>query len=155
MLPVIQRSFDSSFDVFRELDRLVTSTACEVNRRVVGFPFDVYEVEDALVVEAELPGFGKDQVDVSIEDSVLTITAKAEATTEPTDDALEAESSVPETQSVIKNHIRERRQATRVRRLTVPATFDVTKVDAVLTDGMLTLSLPKREEVKPKQVEIR
>jgi len=100
---------------------------------------DVIEANNQLVVTADLPGFAKDQVSVSVEDSVLTIAATRDAVDH-------AESTV---------HVRERRANDVSRKFKVPSSYDTTKVDAKLEHGVLTLTLPKREEKKPHSIEVK
>ena len=144
MIPTIRKTFDNPFQALRDFDRVVNRMWDHVEDTVstAGFPVDIREQDDQLVIEAELPGFRKDQIEVSVEQHVLTIDANR---------AAKADSS-PECSKV---HVHERRATQLSRRFTVPSTYDTTKVDASLADGVLTLRLDKREESKPQKIEVK
>ncbi len=140
------------FAAFRDLDRVLNGVWSKVEEGVnqatgAGhtaptpgrFAMDVVESEDQLIVTADLPGFAKDQVHVSVVDRVLTIEAKRE----PAD---LSESTV---------HVRERRHHDIARTLKVPQAYDTTQVQAKLEHGVLTLTLPQREEKKPHTIEVK
>jgi HSP20 family protein len=91
---------------------------------------DVYEDEDHLYLKAELPGFTKDQISLQIEKSVLTIKAERKGSDE------EAEVSYS-------------------RSFTLDDSIDTNNISAELKNGVLTLTLPRREESKPRQIEIQ
>ena len=105
----------------------------------VAAPVDVYETDNNIVLKAAVPGLKPDDIDVTITGEVLTIKGeyKQEEKTER------------------RNYIhQERRYGSFCRQLTLPTAVDTTKVSAVFEDGVLTLEMPKREEVKPKSVKI-
>ena len=143
---------NNPFAAFRDLDRVLNGVWTKVEEGVnqaqrsacstpAGrFAADVVEADDRLTVTADLPGFAKEQVNVSVEDDVLTISAKRDAV-EPGDDA--------------KVHLHERTRTDVERKFKVPAAYDTGAVDARLEHGVLTLVLPKREEKKPHQIEVR
>jgi len=101
---------------------------------------DIREDQDHLYVEADLPGFKKDEVDITLENQTLTISAehKPQPTEEKKGDWL----------------LNERRYARFLRSFTLPPTVDDQKVDAKLQDGVLKLTLNKREETKPKKIQV-
>lgn len=106
----------------------------------VGAPLDVYETGDEIVLKASVPGLRPEDIDVSITGDVLTI--KGEYKTE-----LESDQQ--------RNYLRqERRFGSFCRQLTLPSAIDANKVNATFENGVLTLEMPKREEVKPKSVKI-
>ena len=144
MIPTIRKTFDNPFQALRDFDRVVNRMWDQVEDTVstAGFPVDIREENDQLVIEAELPGFRKDQIDVSVEQNVLTIDANRAVKTD----------AAPESSKV---HVHERRATQLSRRFTVPSTYDTTKVDASLADGVLTLRLDKREESKPQKIEVK
>ena len=140
MINSMQKVWDTPFDLLRDMDRAINGRVGVDNDDLTAkYPVDIHEDEDGLTVAAELPGFTKDQVDVSIDNGVLTIAAKRD-TTKKED---------------VTAHLHERR-FTRVRRqFTLPTTVDPTDVDAKLADGLLTLRLKKKEEVKPRKIEVK
>ncbi|MEL7087863.1 MAG: Hsp20/alpha crystallin family protein [Planctomycetota bacterium] len=142
MLPTLRRTFDNPFQALREFDRVANRLWDGVEEGVgtASFPVDIREENDHLIVDAELPGFAKDQIDVSVEQGVLTIEAQRENR--------QAESNA-------KVHLHERRYTHLSRRFSLPNAYDTTAVDASLSDGVLTLKLAKREESKPRKVEVK
>ncbi|MEM8739301.1 MAG: Hsp20/alpha crystallin family protein [Planctomycetota bacterium] len=142
MHPVIRRTFDNPFNALREFDRAVNRVWDQVEEGVgtASFPVDIREQEDQLIVEAELPGFTKDQIAVSVEQGVLSIEAERQA------DHANHEGKV---------HLNERRYTHLARRFTLPSAYDTHHVEAGLADGVLTLALNKREESKPKKIEVK
>jgi len=101
---------------------------------------DVAEENDAYVVKVELPGVNKDDVKITLESNILTIRGEKKTENEVKD----------------KNYHRtERSYGSFQRSFTLPTTVRNDKVDAVYKDGILTVSLPKAEEAKPKQIEVK
>jgi HSP20 family protein len=100
---------------------------------------DVREDGDHLYVEAELPGFKKEDVDITLENQTLTIAAERKSTSE---DA--------------KGEwlLNERRYSRFLRSFNLPPTVDEQSVNAKLTDGVLTVTLNKREETKPRRITV-
>jgi len=99
---------------------------------------DIDESEDAFVVKAELPGVDKDDVSVTIEDGVMTI--KGEKRTETKDK---------------KRHRVECSYGSFVRSFTLPQSSTADKVVAEYKNGILHLTIPKSEEAKPRQIEVK
>jgi HSP20 family protein len=101
---------------------------------------DVHETEDAYVVEADVPGLKKDDVHIEVADNVLTIKGERKDEKEDKD----------------KNYHRvERSFGSFARSVALPAGFDGTKVSAKFDNGVLTVTLPKPEERKPRRVEVK
>ena len=101
---------------------------------------DVAEEDDAYVVTASLPGIAPEDVEITLTDNVLTIQGEISK-----DEAIDEQ----------KYHIRERRFGRFVRSVTLPNAVAADQVEAVSENGVLKLTLPKTEEVKPKRIEIR
>ena len=140
MINSLQKVWDTPFDLLRDVDRAFNGRVGVDNGDLTAkYPVDIHEDADGLTVSAELPGFAKNEVDISIDNGVLTLAAQREAITK--EDATV--------------HLHERR-FTRVRRqFTLPTSVDTTDVDATLADGVLTLRLKKKEEVKPRKIEVK
>ena len=103
------------------------------------FPVDVYETKDDVVVKASLPGIRPEDIDVSVTGQVLSIKASCEA----------------EKEEQARNYFRrERRTGTFVRQLQLPSEVDSAKADAAFEHGVLRLTLPKTEAVKPKAIKV-
>jgi HSP20 family protein len=99
---------------------------------------DLYQNNDNVVAVVELPGMRKEDIDVSLHDGMLTI-------------AGERQSSVGEGE---KTERTERFSGKFRRSVTLPTGVDASKVSASYKDGILTVTLPKSEEAKPKKVEV-
>ncbi len=108
--------------------------------RLAPYGVDIREDGDNLVVEAELPGFKKDEVDITLENQTLTISAekKEENKEEKKGEYL----------------LNERRYSRFLRSFTLPPTVDEKSVQAKLEHGVLTVSLNKREETKPRKISV-
>lgn len=100
---------------------------------------DIYEHDGSLVLKAELPGIEPKDVDVHVENNVLTL--RGERT-------LESEVKREQYQRM------ERSYGTFSRSFTLPNVVDNEKIKAEFKDGVLRVTLPQREEAKPKQISI-
>jgi HSP20 family protein len=104
-------------------------------------PLDVYESGDRYVVSVELPGIEPGDVDVSVEDSTMTIKGQRDFFyKDATDESFRRI---------------ERRYGQFTRTITLPSTADVEKVDAKFDKGVLTIEVPKREEAKPRKITVK
>jgi len=106
------------------------------------YAVDVREDADHIYVEAELPGYKKDEIDITLENQTLTIAAERRSEQEKGD----------ETKGELLLH--ERRYSRFLRSFTLPPTVDEQTVNAKLTDGVLTITLNKREETKPRKISV-
>ncbi|MEM6797196.1 MAG: Hsp20/alpha crystallin family protein [Acidobacteriota bacterium] len=101
---------------------------------------DIVEREDAFVATADLPGLSKDDIDIALEDGVLSISG---------------ERTVLESADEHKGFRRlERAHGSFQRSFTLPQGVDIEKVDATFDQGVLTLTLPKTEIVKARKISI-
>jgi HSP20 family protein len=110
------------------------------NRRAWAPPVDIFEREDQLVIRAEVPGVQKEDMDVRIENGVLTLHGERKEEKEATD---------------VNTHLMERVYGSFTRSFSLPTTVDSTRVTASYKDGVLEVAVPKAETAKPKQVEIK
>ena len=110
-----------------------------VERRRWAIPVDVVEEGDDLLVRASLPGVSPDDIDVSIEDRVLTIKAEAKAEQERREGGY---------------LMRERRSGSFHRSLRLPDTVDTDKAKTGYENGILTVALPKAESKKAKHLKV-
>ena len=142
--------YNDRWDPFRDLD----SIQGELNRlfgRTYGGgelgsggsswmpPIDVRERKDRFVVSVELPGVEPDDVDVSVEDSTLSIRGERRFYEETDEDEF---------------HRVERRFGAFSRGLTLPQTADPNGIEASFDKGVLTITVPKAEQAKPKKISI-
>jgi HSP20 family protein len=129
----------------REFDRLFREafnpavTEGELSTRTWAPPVDIYENGDNLVLKAELPGINADDVEIRVE--INTLYLKGER---------KFEKEVKE-----QNYHRvERSYGTFTRTFSLPNSIDADKVTASFKDGVLTLTMPKKEEAKPKTIKV-
>ena len=101
---------------------------------------DIREDNDHFYVEAELPGFKKEEVDITLENQTLTISAERR---EDKKDGNKGE-----------HLLHERRYTRFLRSFTLPPTVDDQTVNAKLNEGVLTITLNKREETKPRKISV-
>jgi HSP20 family protein len=101
---------------------------------------DVYETENDLVLRADIPGVDPKQIDIRVENNVLTI---------------RGERSLDSNKVKEENfHRVERLYGTFARSFTLSTTVDADKIKANYKDGVLTITLPKAEAAKPKRIQI-
>jgi HSP20 family protein len=100
---------------------------------------DIYETEDEVVVKAELPEVNQKDIDVQIENSTLTLRGERKFNKETKKENF---------------HRIERAYGSFSRSFTLPSTIDQEKIRADYRDGILKISMPKREETKPKQIKV-
>ncbi len=141
MLPVIRRAVGSLeptrwFD--HDLDRFLNGFWEGTDRSVTGvYPVDIREDDESIYVDAEVPGFAKDEMSVSIEKGILNITAERKA---------------QETKGT--QHLSERRYSRVRRSFTLSTAVDESQSLAKLDNGVLHLTLPKVAEAKPQKIEV-
>lgn len=100
---------------------------------------DICEAEDSFLVKADLPGMNKDDIQVDLKDSTLTIKGERRFEDKVSRD----------------NYIRvEREYGTFTRSFTLPQNVDADKIKAVYKNGVLELTIPKKEEAKAKQIKV-
>lgn len=130
----LQKAVDRMFDQSIE-NRSVWETPV-----VWDVALDVAETKDEYLVKASLPGINPDDVEVTFTENTLTI--KGETKTEK---------DVEESQY----HLRERRHGSFSRSITLPVHIQADAIQAEYEAGVLTLHLPKAEEVKPRKISIK
>lgn len=131
-----------SFALQNEINNMVNNFWGDMEGRDAGgwYPkVDVAESEHGFTVQAELPGLKKEDIKVTFEDHVLTVEGERKQVEEQKD----------------QNFFRRERAYGKFRRSFKLATeVDADKVGASYQDGILTLTLPKSEAVKPRQIDI-
>jgi len=141
---LMQRLSQAPLQTFdREFNRFFNHifNGAEVPSSLAPYAVDVHEDADHFYVDAELPGFTKDDIDITLEEGVLTIrAARKEETQTPADGKQPL-------------HV-ERRWSRFERSFTLPAAVNENAVQANLAEGVLKITLDKREEVKPRKINI-
>ncbi len=103
-------------------------------------PVDIYTTNGhELVIKAEIPGMSKDDLEITVENYTLTIRGEKKTEQGVKDDQF---------------HRVERSYGSFTRSFSLPQTVDAEKVQAEYSDGVLTISLPRREEAKPRQIKV-
>ena len=133
-LDVVQRDFDHL------LGRLFNGSQTQDGGRLAPYGVDIREDQDHFYVEAELPGFKKDDVSITLENQTLTISAERQ--------------DRPENSNGGELLLNERRYRRFLRSFTLSPTVDEQAVNAKLADGILTITLNKREETKPRKITV-
>ena len=111
----------------------------ESSTRTWAPPVDIYETENDIVLKAELPGIDPQDVEVKVEDNTLYLKGERKF----------------EKEVMNENYHRvERSYGSFARSFSLPNSISAEKVKAEFKDGLLTLTLPKREEAKPKTIKI-
>ena len=128
-IEMMEKEINKMFnDLFRSFDRSYE------------YPLmDIIDSKDDLVVYVEIPGVNKDDIKVKIHNDVLTISGERK------------EPELPEKANCL---IREREFGKFMRSIRLPYPIEVSKVSAEYKDGILKIILPKKEEVKPKEIQI-
>src|SRR5881392_1031160 len=99
---------------------------------------DLYQSNDNVVAVVELPGMRKEDIEISLHDGMLTIAGERKSETPGGERAERSERYIGKFR----------------RSITLPTRVDANKVSATYKDGILTVTLPKAEEAKPKQIQI-
>lgn len=103
-------------------------------------PLDVVETDNEFIVKASIPGINPDDLDITYSGRTLTI---------------KGETKAEEEKEGQHYHLRERRYGSFSRSLTLPTPVQADAIEAHYEAGVLTLKLPKTEEVKPKRITVR
>jgi HSP20 family protein len=133
------RTRDSIFDdLFNELYSLPTSflskSGMDLSPRI-----DISETDNEYKIEAELPGINQKEIDVKIDNNILTIKGKKEDVKEEKE----------------KNyHLRERYYGAFQRSISLPNNIEPEKIKASFENGVLNISVPKSDKRTPKKIEI-
>ena len=137
------------WDPFRELDllqerinRLFDEAWLRPARRERAFvpAVDIYEDENEIVVKCELPDMNEKDIEVKIENNVLTI---------------KGEKKLERVEKKENYHLIESSYGSFSRSFTLPSNVDADKATAKYEKGVLKITLPKKEEAKPKQIEVK
>lgn len=122
-----------------EIDRLFQTATGDFGRDQSRFPVDLYEDKDNTYVRAELPGFQRDAINVEVVDGTLTITAARKS---------------PNVAGASTTEAQPEESFTLTRSITVNDEVQTDKIAAAYENGVLTVTLPKREETKPRKVTV-
>jgi HSP20 family protein len=127
----------------REMDRLFDdffSNPLTASEALSQPTVDMLQTDDEIIVKATMPGLDPEDLDIQITGDTLTLRGE----TKGEDEVKEA-----------KYHMRERRYTSFSRSLRLPTLVVADKAEAEMKNGVLTLTLPKAEEVKPKAITVK
>ncbi|CAN5779646.1 Hsp20/alpha crystallin family protein [soil metagenome] len=127
----------STLDPFTTFDRFFGT---ETPSRQGGvMPLDAFQKDEKYVVRVDLPGISPDDIDINVERNVLTITV--ERSPEDTDD--------------VTWLVRERPSGRHSRQIRLGASLDSGNIEADYEQGVLTVTIPTREDAKPRQIKVK
>ena len=135
--------FRDMISMRRMMDRMIDQSLGEngdLPQAEWSLPLDVVEHENEYVVKANLPGVKPDDLDITYDKGVLSIRGETKE-----------ESDKEEGQY----HLRERRWGTFSRSISLPTVIQADEIQANFSNGILSLTLPKSEDVKPKRIAIQ
>ncbi|WP_435064531.1 Hsp20/alpha crystallin family protein [Halobaculum sp. EA56] len=127
--------FDDITDLIEQLGEELDEVGTTLEGHARGdVPVDLLERDDEFVVTADLPGFDGDEIEITVSDRTLTLRAES-------DEEETSAEATPEGQY----HRRERRRRSVTRRVRLPGEVNETEATASYENGVLTVTLPKRE----------
>ena len=135
--------FQEMLNLRRTVDRLFDNASADqdwAQSPLWGLAVDLVENKDDFIVKASIPGIHPDDLDISYADDTLTIKGE-----------IKSENEAKENQY----HLRERRYGSFARSITLPTRIKGDAIEASYKDGVVTLRLPKADEVKPKRIAIK
>ncbi len=132
----LRNNFENLFDDFLNQGKRTWS---ESTLAVVP-AIDLEETDDAFVISAELPGMDKKEINISFDNSQLTISGEKKSEKEMNEE---------------KFHRIERTYGKFQRSFELPGYVERDKIEAEYNNGILTVTVPKAEEAKPKQIEVK
>jgi HSP20 family molecular chaperone IbpA len=109
------------------------------SERPIRPPVDIFEDSTGITVHADMPGVSRDRLDIHVDNDTLHIEGRAEI-------------PMPEGMEALHADVRSTRYQ---RSFTLSSELEAGKVEATLTDGVLTLRIPRREEHRPRKIEVR
>jgi HSP20 family protein len=140
------REFEDIYDRMGQLMNFAFGDLARVEMPWVPLA-DLSETEDAYVVKVELPGVGKDQIDVQLQDRELVVSGEVPEQDQDGQDGGQNGGH--------RRHRSTRRTGRFEFRAWLPGDVNADAVQGELTDGVLTLTIPKSEAAKPHKIEIK
>jgi HSP20 family protein len=132
--------FRGASSLQEQINRLFNETTDEANLTAWAPAVDIFETEHSLVVKADLPDIQPEELDIRVENNILTIRGERKFEKQVSQD----------------NYLRvERAYGSFSRSFSLANTVNVEAIQADYKNGVLTLMVPKREEAKPKQIKVR
>lgn len=135
--------FQEMMNLRRTVDRLFDNASPDhdwAQSNTWGLAVDVVENKDDFIVKASVPGIKPEELDISYSDDILTIKGEIKSDAETKDN---------------QYHLRERCYGSFTRSISLPVKIKGDAIEASYQDGVVTLRLPKADEVKPKRIAIK
>jgi HSP20 family protein len=137
---VLQNRLNSIFQDFARPNGELTPTSETLAMGNFVPAVDVYEDAQKLVLKLEVPGIRREDLDIRVEGRTLTVKGERKLETDEKEENF---------------HRIERRYGSFVRSFTLPATVSTDEIAATSNDGVLSISLAKKPEAKPRQIEVK
>lgn len=136
-MPLLVRS-----EPFRDIDRFMQQLMGDgaLRRSTMAMPMDAFRKGDSFLLQFDLPGVTPDSIDLTVDNSTLTV--KAERTAPIPSEGVEA-------------LVAERPHGTFTRQVLLGDNLDTSRIEAHFDGGVLTLSIPVAEEAKPRRIEVQ
>ncbi|MEX2502179.1 MAG: Hsp20/alpha crystallin family protein [Trueperaceae bacterium] len=135
------RGYRTAIDPFDTFDRVIQQMTggsfADGSDGATSYPYDLYETDEALMLQMAVPGVSADALDVSIEGRQLTVRA-----------------TVPEAETAGRYWTQSIPRGEIGRTVKLPASIDADAVHATVRDGLLTLHLPKVQEAKVRKIDV-
>jgi len=127
-------------DPFREFDRLNQQLWAQSHGpRFLGIPLDAYRRGDSFLIQFDLPGADAESIELTVEDTVLTV---------------KAERPAPPVEEGVDQLVAERLHGTYSRQVLLGDSLDSEHIEASYQDGVLTLTIPVAAQVKPRRIPV-
>ncbi|KJW02136.1 hsp20/alpha crystallin family protein [Rickettsia endosymbiont of Ixodes pacificus] len=126
-------------DIFTNFFNEISSWPSAYNDRVLSPRTDIIENDSDYSLEMELPGVIQDNIDLKIDNNILTIEGKKEQSSEKKDH---------------NYHMQERYYGSFYRSISLPSNIDEEHIEAQVTDGVLSIKIPKKEQSKAKKIKV-
>jgi len=140
-MKVLQKAKEIGTKIEKSVDELATKASETFDNLASYIPFsNLAKKDDLLQIEVDLPGVDKKDINISIEDGTLSVSAVRSYKNELKEDSY---------------YVCESSFGRLERRFTLPENIDTQKIDAKLVDGRLTILLQKTEESKPRKISIK
>ena len=123
----------------RDFDNLFDAVRSSSEPAVFSPAVDIVEEEDRFMIMADLPGVDQEAIEIKVHEGVLLLSGKREEQREEKGD---------------KSYYSERRLGSFHRKFNLGDKVDASKIEAKYAGGVLTVTLPKKEETKPRQIEV-
>jgi HSP20 family protein len=131
--------WNEMFALHNQMDELFNSVARSGPQEVSHLPLDIRRTEDGYLLEASVPGFAPEQVEITVNEGMLTIRGQVEATSE---------------RDGARYIRRERRVSSFYRQVTLPSDVETDRIEARFEHGVLSVTLPCTPKTQPRRIPV-